>query len=104
MTQVTATNVDIIYTTSIDQICVVTRETEKPFKSLSQHLPIERHKSSPYVQFLQRNIDVLTLIDEILRICYFPFDLDETCFDVVGYYKPLGADKMEESLDGYMDL
>jgi len=56
------------------------------------------------MQFLQRNIDVATLIEEVLWKRYFPLNLAETGFDVVSYRKPFSANNVEKSLDWYVDV
>jgi hypothetical protein len=54
------------------------------------------------MQLLQSVIDGSALLKEVLGESNFPVDLAEPGFDIVSHRKPLGADKVEESLERYV--
>jgi len=90
-------------TTSVSNGHTMAWEVEDPVKSLGEHLPIKRHKTSPHVQLLQRHTNI-SFFEKVLGKSDFPVDLAKPSLNIIGYCEPFSTDKLKKSLDGNMDV
>src|ERR1017187_7936451 len=75
----------------------VTRKAEDLLKSLGYHFPVERNKSSPHVELIERFVNLPTG-GKLVWLQNFQVDLTETSLDIIRHGTPLCAYKVQKNL------
>lgn len=76
----------------------VRRLSEDAQERLGDHLAVERYHPPPVVQLSEVLVDLLLLLEEIVREGDTPVNLVQTCLDVVYHGEPLRADEVQKDL------